>query len=242
MRIRPGSDIAFLGGLINYVVEHETYFKEYVQAYTNACTLINPDFQDTEDLDGLFSGFLGEENKYDHQTWQYQGQKTPPSPSMHQQFSSMSYSQRVGNLAGEWPPPSDPTMQDPRCVFQLVKRHFARYTPEMVEQVCGVPKEQFLEVARAISENSGRERTTAWCYAVGWTQHTKGPQIIGACALLQLLMGNIGRPGGGILALRGHASIQGSTDIPTLYDILPGYLAMPNTFDQHQTLEDYLET
>ena len=248
VRIRPGSDIAFLGGLINYVIEHETYFKEYVQAYTNAGTLIDPGFQDTEDLDGLFSGFLADERRYDTRTWQYQGQRLTAHGSrltahgMHQQFSSMSYSQRVGNLEGVWPPPSDPSMQDPRCVFQIVKRHFKRYTPEMVEQVCGVPKEQFLEVARAISENSGRERTTAWCYAVGWTQHTKGSQIVGACALLQLLMGNIGRPGGGILALRGHASIQGSTDIPTLYDMLPGYLAMPNTADTHQTLQDYLET
>jgi formate dehydrogenase major subunit len=112
----------------------------------------------------------------------------------------------------------------------------------MVEQVCGVPPQQFIAVARTLSENSGRERTTAFCYAVGWTQHTKGPQIIGACALLQLLMGNMGRPGGGIMALRGHATIQGSTDIPTLYDILPGYLAMPNTFDNHHTLADYLHT
>jgi formate dehydrogenase major subunit len=241
VRIRPGSDIVFLGALINYVIQHETYFKEYVAAYTNACTLISPEFQDTEDLEGLFSGYVPEEHRYSNATWQYQGQREAPSPNMHQQFSSMSYSQRVGNLAGEWPPPADPTMQDPNCVFQIVKRHFARYTPEMVEDVCGVPKADFLAVAKAISENSGRERTTAFCYAVGWTQHSKGPQIIGACSLLQLLMGNIGRPGGGIMALRGHASIQGSTDIPTLYDILPGYLAMPNTFDQHDTLAEYLE-
>jgi len=242
VRIRPGSDVAFLGGLINHVLSEETYFKEYVAAYTNACTLVNREYRDAEDLGGIFSGFVKDENRYEHDSWQYQGQEPPPSPSMHQQFSSMAYTQRVGNLAGEWPPPSDPTMQDPHCVLQIVKHHFKRYTPELVEHVCGVPKAEFLEVARAISENSGRERTTAWCYAVGWTQHTKGPQIIGACALLQLLMGNIGRPGGGILALRGHASIQGSTDIPTLYDILPGYLAMPNTFDRHGSLKEYLDT
>jgi len=117
----------------------------------------------------------------------------------------------------------------------------AANTPEMIEASCGVPTEDFLKVARAISDNSGRDRTTAFCYAVGWTQHTKGPQIIAACAILQLLMGNVGRPGGGILALRGHAGIQGSTDIPTLYDILPGYLAMPNTFDEHGTLAGYLQ-
>ena len=242
VRIRPGSDIVFLGGLIHYVLEHETYFKEYVQAFTNAATLVKEEFQDTEELAGFFSGFDREAHRYVNDSWQYQGQPQAPSPSMHQQFSSMSYTQRVGNVGGEWPPPADPTLQDPHCGFQIVKRHFGRYTPEMVERVCGVPQEQFLRVARILSENSGRERTTAFCYAVGWTQHTKGPQIISCCALLQLLMGNIGRPGGGIMALRGHASIQGSTDIPTLYDILPGYLAMPNTFDKHETLRDYLET
>jgi formate dehydrogenase major subunit len=242
VRIRPGSDIVFLNGLIRYVIENETYFKEYVEAYTNASTLINPEFQDVYELDGVYSGLERAEGRYDNSTWQYQGQKERPSPPMHQQLTSMSYAQRVGNLAGEWPPPSDSTLQDPNCVFQILKRHVAPYTPELVEDLCGVPQEEFLAVAEVISKNSGRERTTAWCYAVGWTQHTTGPQIIGACALLQLLMGNIGRPGGGIMALRGHASIQGSTDIPTLYDILPGYLAMPNTFDQHETLKDYLET
>lgn len=242
VRVRPGSDIAFLGGLINYVLTHETYFKEYVAAYTNAATLISPEFRDTEDLNGTFSGYHEEEHRYSNDTWQYQGMKSSPSPPMHLQFGSMSYTQRVGNQEGTWPPPNDPTMQDPNCVFQILKRHYARYTPQMVAETCGVSVEQFLQVAQAISENSGRERTTAWCYAVGWTQHTTGPQLIGACALLQLLMGNIGRPGGGILALRGHASIQGSTDIPTLYDILPGYLAMPNTFDRHETLDDYLQT
>jgi len=242
VRLRPGSDIAFLGGLIRYVIENETYFKEYVEAYTNASNLINPEFQDTEDLDGLFSGFVQDEHKYDHRSWQYQGEKAAPSPSMHQQFGSMSYSQRVGNLATQWPPPHDPTLQDPNCSFQILKRHFQRYTPEMVEKICGVPQEEFLRVARTISENSGRDRTTVLIYSVGWTQHSKGPQIIAAATILQLLLGNMGRPGGGIMALRGHASIQGSTDIPTLYDILPGYLSMPNTFDNHDTLQDYLDT
>ena len=125
------------------------------------------------------------------------------------------------------------------CVFNVLKRHFARYTPEFVEEVCGVPEHQFLRVAEIFSSASGPEKTGAICYAVGWTQHSNGVQIIRAAAVLQLLLGNVGRPGGGILALRGHASIQGSTDIPTLYDILPGYLPMPffesdaNTLDQH---------
>jgi len=236
--IRPGSDIAFLGGLINYVIQNETYFKEYVTAYTNIAHLIHEEFQDTEDLDGFFSGYMKDEHRYDNQTWGYRGEGARPSPNMHRQFTSMSFSQRVGNLEKEWPPASDPTLQDPKCVFQILKRHFARYTPEMVERICGVSQDDFLTVARAISENSGRDRTTVFIYSVGWTQHSKGPQIIACAALLQLLMGNIGRPGGGIMALRGHASIQGSTDIPTLYDILPGYLPMPS---QELTLAAYIK-
>ena len=118
-------------------------------------------------------------------------------------------------------------LQDPFCVFQILKRHYARYTPEMVEQICGVPPEQFAKVCEAVTANSGRERTTAWVYSVGWTQHSVGVQYIRGAAIIQLLLGNMGRPGGGILALRGHASIQGSTDIPTLFDLLPGYLPMP---------------
>src|SRR5690349_24737903 len=130
---------------------------------------------------------------------------------------------------------SDVTLQHPRCVFQIIRRHFSRYTPEMVERICGISREDFEYVANALVENSGRERTTAFCYAMGWTQHTVGVQMIGCAALLQLLLGNIGRPGGGILALRGHATIQGSTDIPTLYNLLPGYLAQPATTAGHYT-------
>src|SRR5438309_2113486 len=115
---------------------------------------------------------------------------------------------------------------DPRCVFQILKRHFSRYTPQVVEDVCGVPRDLFLQVAEALCANSGRERTSAFCYSVGWTQHSVGVQYIRTAAIIQLLLGNIGRPGGGILALRGHASIQGSTDVPTLYNLLPGYLPM----------------
>jgi formate dehydrogenase major subunit len=133
----------------------------------------------------------------------------------------------------------DPTLTDPQCVFQVLKRHFARYTPEMVEQACGVSRADFETLARALTANSGRERTTAWVYAVGWTQHTTGVQHIRTAAILQMLLGNMGRPGGGIMALRGHASIQGSTDIPTLFDLLPGYLPMPRAGDT--TVEKYLE-
>ena len=133
----------------------------------------------------------------------------------------------------------DETLQDPRTVFQILKRHYARYTPQMVADTCGISVDDFAYVARAITENSGRERTTAWVYAVGWTQHTLGAQFIRTSAILQLLLGNMGRPGGGIMALRGHASIQGSTDIPTLYNLLPGYLAMP-VAGQHDTWQDYI--
>ena len=125
------------------------------------------------------------------------------------------------------PPQRDETLQDPRCVFQIVKRHFSRYTPEMVERTTGCPQDTFLQVAETILANSGADRTTSFAYAVAWTQHTNGPQIIGCCALLQLLLGNFGRPGAGIMALRGHASIQGSTDLPTLYHSIHGYMPHP---------------
>ena len=124
-------------------------------------------------------------------------------------------------------------------MFQVLKRHFARYTPELIEQVAGIPPGQFAEVCRLITENSGRDRTTAFVYSLGWTQHTVGVQYIRTAAILQSLLGNIGRPGGGILALRGHASIQGSTDIPTLFDLLPGYLPMPYA-DGNEDLDTYV--
>ena len=137
-------------------------------------------------------------------------------------------------------PERDETLQHPRCVFQILKRHFARYTPEMVEQMCGVPAGPFRRVCELLTENSGRERTTAFVYSVGWTQHTVGVQYIRTASILQALLGNIGRPGGGILALRGHASIQGSTDIPTLFDLLPGYIPMPHAH-ANQDLDSFVE-
>src|SRR5262250_3446222 len=135
----------------------------------------------------------------------------------------------------------DDSLRDPRCVYQLLKRHFARYTPEMVQRTCGVPQQLFLKIAETFCSASGPEKTAAMCYALGWTQHSKGVQVIRSAAILQLLLGNIGRPGGGILALRGHASIQGSTDIPTLYDILPGYLPMPFFEADANDLRSYIK-
>src|SRR5260221_14389154 len=136
-------------------------------------------------------------------------------------------------LKGGEPPEVDHPLQPPRCVFKILKRPFSRYTPEMVEQICDIPKEQFLAVAEALCANSGRERTSAFVYSVGWTQHSVGVQYIRTAAIIQLLLGNMGRPGGGILALRGHANIQGSTDIPTLFNILPGYIPMPHPYSKH---------
>lgn len=246
VRIRAGSDIAFLGGLIRYVLEEEKYFREYVLRYTNAANVICDTFRDTEDLDGLFSGYDPVHDKYDVKSWQYEGiadvvpaaghkevfaepgaGEPEHAPAAHREANEPHRSQR------------DETLQHPRCVFQILRRHFARYTPEMVEQICGVSREQFLRVAETICASSNRERTTALCYAVGWTQHSIGVQYIRAGSILQLLLGNIGRPGGGIMALRGHASIQGSTDIPTLFNLLPGYLPMPHHKHQ-QDLQKYI--
>jgi formate dehydrogenase major subunit len=238
--IRAGGDLVFLGALINYVLEREAYFKEYVLAYTNASMIVSEEFQDTEDLDGLFSGFDPSRGTYKTDTWQYEGQQDSPGGAPeHQGQDAQSYGHRLGGATGK--APTDPTLQHPRCVLQIVKRHYARYTPEMVERACGVPREHFFKVAEAIVNNSGRERTTSFAYAVAWTQHTIGTQIISCCALLQLLLGNIGRPGGGIMALRGHATIQGSTDIPTLYNLLPGYLPMPSVVEGHRDLESYVK-
>ena len=133
-------------------------------------------------------------------------------------------------------------MQHERCVFQILKRHFRRYTPQMVEDACGTSRETFAQVADTLLNNAGPDHTGAICYAVGWTQHTTGVQIIRAASVLQLLLGNIGRPGGGILALRGHATIQGSTDIATLYNLHPGYLNTPSALRRHDTLMDYIAT
>jgi formate dehydrogenase major subunit len=221
--LRAGSDIAFLGGIVNYILDNEREFREYVVNYTNASVLIDDDFRDTEDLDGFFSGWDPDANEYDRASWTYAGTRDEPGASGDQAHGAHGIELRGGE-----PPEVDHTLQHPRCVFQILKRHFSRYTPAMVEQICGVPQERFIEVAEAMCSNSGRERTTAFVYSVGWTQHTVGVQYVRTAAIIQLLLGNVGRPGGGILALRGHANIQGSTDIPTLFDILPGYIPMPS--------------
>lgn len=242
--LRAGSDIIFLGGLINYVLINHKEFREYVVRYTNAPTILRDDFKDTEDLDGLFSGWDAEKKKYDPETWLYRSaprKKLSDSIPGHSDVGGGHAKDRGGEAQEvtnfDW----DFSLEDPQCVFQVLKRHFSRYTPEMVERFCGVPQEVFLKAAGIFSSASGTDKTAAICYAVGWTQHSKGVQIIRTAAILQLLLGNIGRPGGGILALRGHASIQGSTDIPTLYDILPGYLPMPFFAQDSHKLNDYIK-
>jgi formate dehydrogenase major subunit len=239
--IRAGTDIAFLGGLIRHVIETESYFHEYVLHYTNAATLVSEDFKDTEDLHGVFSGYDPEAGTYDRASWSYEGGEVAAAAGV-REHSSQSFGEKTGAGMSVGEVPHDDTLQHPRCVFQLLRRHFARYTPETVERICGISQEDFQFVADALVRNSGRDRTSAFCYAVGWTQHSVGVQMIRTASILQLLLGNIGRPGGGILALRGHASIQGSTDIPTLYDLLPGYLPMPKAGARHTTLESYVET
>jgi formate dehydrogenase major subunit len=238
--LRAGTDIAFLGGIVNYILEHERWFDEYVKSYTNAPVIIDDKYVDAEDADGLFSGWDPETKKYSNETWQYQGMEAKASAGQPPKGEQSGHGGHGGGLSHGEPPDEDETLQHPNCVFQILKRHYARYTPEMVAKTCGCSVEDFLYVAEKLCENSGRERTSAFAYAVGWTQHTFGVQMIRAACVIQLLLGNIGRPGGGIMALRGHASIQGSTDIPTLYNILPGYLQMKHT-DDAKNLKAYID-
>jgi formate dehydrogenase major subunit len=254
--IRTGTDIVFLGALINHIIQNELYFKEYVMAYTNATSIIRDDYKDTEDLEGVFSGWMPDKVVYNSESWQYklrkddntdQSARSNPnkgeSKNHNEQQVEPSGQDGKGMLPHLHPNQieHDDTMQDPHCVFQILKRHFSRYTPEMVQQVCGIPQDLFYEIANALVQNSGRERTGCLVYSVGWTQHTTGVQMIRAGAILQLLLGNIGRPGGGVLALRGHANIQGSTDIATLYNLFPGYLVVPNALRNEFDLETYMK-
>jgi formate dehydrogenase major subunit len=247
--IRTGTDIVFLGGIINYLIQNELYFKDYVLNYTNASFLVNEDFKGTDnDLSGLFSGYEPDKQNYDRTTWQYDVSEPNQAGRLPQQGveesrrdESEGHSQQEQSGTRVGPPLRDMTLSDPLSVFQILKRHFSRYTPEMVERVCGTPRDMFIEIAKTLATNSGRDKTTAFCYAVGFTQHSIGVQMIRSAAILQLLLGNIGRPGGGILALRGHATIQGSTDIPTLYNLLPGYLQVPTETLKQYSLADYLK-
>src|SRR3984957_16449499 len=251
--IRSGSDIAFLGGIVNYILTNDRWFHEYVLAYTNASTIIDEGFRDTEDLAGMFSGFDQQHESYDSKQghWGFENEDDAAqngSTQSTQEHDPRGHATDGSRSAHPWPhkhpanAQRDPTLQHPRCVMQILRRHFARYTPETVSQVCGCKPEEFLRVADLLCANSGRERTTCIAYALGWTQHSTGVQIIRTAGILQLLLGNMGRPGGGIMALRGHSTIQGATDISTLYDSLPGYLPQPAAHDPaHEDLGSYIE-
>lgn len=209
--IRAGTDIAFIMGMINYVIENELYHEEYVKEYTNASLLIKPEF---EFKDGLFSGYDEAKRKYDETTWGYQTKEVTEV--------------KEGKRVTVTEPLRDMTLTDPNCVFQLLKEHASRYTPEMVEKITSCPKEKFLEVCKEFSKTGDPEKAGTILYAMGWTQHTVGTENIRAFAMLQLLLGNIGRPGGGVNALRGEPNVQGSTDHALLWHTLPGYLGVPD--------------
>ncbi len=197
--IRPGTDIAFLGGVINYLLTHDKIQHEYVKAYTDASLIVREDFSFK---DGLFSGYNPDKHSYDKSSWMYE-------------------------LGKDGYAKIDPTLKHPRCVFNLMKAHYSRYTPEVVSQITGTPQEQFLKVCEMIAETSVPDKTMTVMYALGWTQHSKGSQMIRCAAMVQMLLGNVGMPGGGLNALRGHSNIQGLTDLGLMTNLLPGYLTLP---------------
>jgi formate dehydrogenase major subunit len=197
--IRAGSDIAFLGGVINYLLAQDKIQHDYVKAYTDAGFIVRADFGFK---DGLFSGYDEKARKYDRTSWMYE-------------------------LDGQGYVKTDPTLEHPRCVFNLMKAHYSRYTPEVVSRITGTPQDQFLKICEMIAECSAKDRVMTILYALGWTQHSQGSQMIRAAAMVQLLLGNVGMPGGGMNALRGHSNIQGLTDLGLLSDLLPGYLTLP---------------
>lgn len=213
VQIRPGSDIAFMGGLINYVLQNKKYHEEYVRHFTNATYIV----KDTYNFDpetGLFAGFDPEKRQYDRKLWDYERDEN-------------------GKVK------KDMSMEHPRCVFQLLKQFYSRYTPEVVEKITGVPKEKFLEVAKLVAETGAPDKSMTHLYALGWTHHSWGTQVIGSMAVLQLLLGNIGIPGGMVGALRGHSNVQGVTDLAGEGRFLHGYLRPPRP--EQQTLKDYIE-
>jgi formate dehydrogenase major subunit len=226
LQIRAGADIAFLGGMIRYALENQRVNKEYLVNFTNAALVIKEGFKLPED--GLYSGYDSAKQTYDKSTWNYEGVGAAAAVKAPQ----------PGQPA---PPPTlpadvafDPSLENPRCVYQLLKQQYSRYTPEMVERITGIPKDQFVKAAdlfTSIRKDGNTKKVGTIIYAVGWTQHTTGAQIIRTAAMLQLILGNVGRAGGGVNALRGHSNIQGATDVAGIFDNLPGYLKVPNPTD-----------
>ena len=250
LQIRAGSDIAFLGGVINYALQHDRVAKEYLVNYTNASLIIKEGFKLPDD--GLFSGWDAETGTYDKATWNYEaggnltgksvaaaaaGGAHLVSAAAHDQPGSHGTAAGAATPAAPSLPPNaafDLDLQHPRCVYQLLKQQYSRYTPEMVERITGISQADFLKAAdmyTSIRKDGSLKKVGTIIYAVGWTQHSFGTQIIRTAAMLQLLMGNIGRAGGGVNALRGHSNIQGATDIGGVFDSLPGYLKVPGVTD-----------
>ena len=210
--IRQGTDIAFLLGAMKYCIDNDKIQHDYVRAFTNAPYLVKEGFSYQ---DGLFSGYDEAKRDYDRSSWDYE-----LGPDGYVQV--------------------DETLQNPRCVYQLLKQHVAAYTPEMVERICGTPKDKYLAICKMISECSARDKTMTSMYALGWTQHSKGSQNIRTMAMVQLMLGNIGVRGGGMNALRGHSNIQGLTDIGLMSDLIPGYLTIPK--DREVDFTTYMST
>jgi formate dehydrogenase major subunit len=233
LQIRAGTDIAFLGGVIRYAIENNRIAKEYLVNYTNAAFIVKEGFKLPED--GLYSGFNSATETYDPSSWNYE-----PGGDLSGKTDTARHAEHrvsAGSLTSPRLPSDvayDLTLQHPRCVFQLLKQQYSRYTPETVERITGIPKEQYLKAVdlfTSIRKDGDMKRVATIIYAVGWTQHTFGTQIIRTAAMLQLLMGNVGRAGGGVNALRGHSNIQGATDMAGVFDSLPGYLKVPTPFD-----------
>ena len=232
LQIRAGADIAFLGGMIHYAIENNRIAHEYLLNFTNAGYIVKPDFKLPGD-DGVFSGFDASKQTYDRSTWNYTGTGGKPL-----QNPGMSTGQ--ASLPTPLPPlpekvDFDASLQNANCVFQLLKKHYSRYTPEMVERITGIPRDQFLKAAElftSIRINGDMKKAATIIYAVGWTHHSFGTQIIRTAAIIQLLLGNVGRAGGGVNALRGHSNIQGATDMAGIFDNLPGYLKVPTGADK----------
>ncbi len=210
--IRPGTDIAFLNGLIRYLLEKDAIQHEYVRAYTNAGLIVKDGFAFNE---GLFSGYNEEKHSYDKSSWDYE-------------FDQDGFAK------------SDDTWQNPRCVINLLKEHVSRYTPDMVSRICGTPQDKYLHICELVAATAAPDKAMTSLFALGWTQHSVGAQNIRTMAMIQLLLGNIGVAGGGMNALRGHSNIQGLTDIGLLSNLMPGYLNLPN--EKETSFDEYMKT
>src|SRR3954454_12189678 len=239
LRIRTGTDAAFFGGLINYVLKNKLYHDEYVRKYTNAAFFVDKSYSFK---DGMFNGFDAEKHAYDPTVWKYE--TNPPSKPSGQAPSGLGKSAKAGvGLAHSPSQPSGPfaklDIDHPRSVLNLMRKHYSRYTAEMVERTTGIPRDQFLEVAKLVGQMGRPDKVMTQVYAVGLTHHTTGSQMIRSAAVLQLLLGNVVRPGGGMNAERGHANIQGNTDNAISWEILPGYLKVPAP--EQKTIADYVK-